>query len=115
MNKHSGFLGTYFNKGTVMRLAQGSRILAWVILVIYGLQLLLSAGVMALQVLRGFWGGMGLTDYAQNLLFLFEQPLRGVVYFVVLQGVAQVLLVFMDIEDNTRRLARSMERNGPEA
>jgi hypothetical protein len=32
--------------------------------------------------------------------------LRGVVYFVVLQGVAQALLMFMDMEDNTRRVAR---------
>jgi hypothetical protein len=33
-----------------------------------------------------------------------------VVYFVVLQGLAQGLLIFMDMEDNTRRAARNMEQ-----
>jgi hypothetical protein len=41
---------------------------------------------------------------------LFEQPLRGVVYFVVLQGVAQALLMFMDIEDNTRRVSEGTKQ-----
>jgi hypothetical protein len=49
---------------------------------------------------------MGFTDVAQNVIWLCEQPLRGLVYFIVLQGVAQALLIVMDIEDNTRRAAR---------
>ena len=53
---------------------------------------------------------MGFTDIAQSILYLFEQPLRGVVYFIVLQGVAQALLMFMDMEDNTRRLAHDIEQ-----
>jgi hypothetical protein len=53
---------------------------------------------------------MGFTDAAQSILYLFEQPLRGVVYFIVLQGLAQGLLMLMDMEDNTRRAARGVEQ-----
>jgi hypothetical protein len=100
------FLGTYFSKDTVLRLASVAKILSWAVVIIYALELVVQAGVMILQVLRGFWMGMGFTDVAQSIVYLFEQPLRGVVYFVVLQGMAQALLMFMDMEDNTRRAAR---------
>ena len=60
-------------------------------------------------MMRGFWVGMGFTDVARSIIVLFEEPLRGAVYFVVLQGVAQTLLMFMDMEDNTRRSARQTE------
>jgi hypothetical protein len=105
-DKHSNFLGTYFKKDTVLRLAQALKILAWIILIIYGSQLVLSLGVNTLQILRGFWAGMGFTDILQNYLVAFEQPLHGVVYSFALLGISQLLLIFMDIEDNTRRAAR---------
>jgi hypothetical protein len=104
--KNQGFLGTYFSRDVVVRIASVARILSWVVVAIYALQWLFQAMSMALQILRGFWQGMGFTDYANSVIFLFEQPLRGIVYFVVLQGVAQALLMFMDIEENTRRAAR---------
>jgi hypothetical protein len=63
-------------------------------------------GTFFLEYVRGFWAGRGFTDIARNLLWIFEPPLRGLVYFVVLQGVAQVILMFMDMEENTRRAAR---------
>ena len=105
--KHSNFPGTYFNKDTVLRLAQALKILAWIILAIYGIQLVLSIGVNALQILRGFWAGMGFTDVIQNYLYAFEQPVLGLVYSFVLWGISQLLLICLDIEDNTRRAARS--------
>jgi hypothetical protein len=105
-DKHSNFPGTYFNKDTVLRMARGLKILAWIIVVIYGGQLILSIGVNTLQILRGFWAGMGITDMIQNYLFAFEQPLHGLVYSFALWGVSQLLLIFLDIEDNTRRAAR---------
>jgi hypothetical protein len=105
-NKHSDFPGTYFNRDIVMRLASVARAFAWIVAVFYVLQWVLQAGVYTLQIVRGLWPGMGFTDYAQAILGLFEQPLRGLVYFIVLQGVAQALLMFMDMEDNTRRAAR---------
>jgi hypothetical protein len=106
MAKRDDFLGTYFNKDTVLRMAQGLKILAWIVLVIYGGQLVLSIGVYTLQILRGFWAGMGFTDILQNFLSAFEQPLHGVVYSFALWGISQLLLIFLDIEDNTRRSAR---------
>jgi len=101
-----GFLGTYFNKDAVLKIVTAARVFAWIIACFYTAQWLLQMGTYFLQLIRGYWTGMGFTDIAQNLLWLFEQPLRGLVYFVVLQGVAQVLLMVMDIEDNTRRSAR---------
>jgi hypothetical protein len=109
MTKRNDFLGTYFNKDSVLRIVQGLKILAWIILVIYGGQLVLSIGVNFLQILRGFWVGMSFTDGAQNFLYAFEQPLHGVVYSFALWGISQLLLIFLDIEDNTRRAARAMK------
>jgi hypothetical protein len=78
---------------------------------VYALEWLAQSLAMISQVSAGSWMGMGFTDVAQSILYLFEQPLRGVVYFIVLQGLAQGLLVFMDLEDNTRRAARAVEQN----
>jgi hypothetical protein len=110
MEKSGNFLGTYFNKDSVLRLAAVARLLSWVVVGVYALLWLIQALAMGLQIARGFWTGMGFTDVVQNILYLFEQPLRGVVYFVVLHGVAQALLIFMDMEDNTRRVARRVEQ-----
>ncbi len=68
--------------------------------------MILSVGVDTLQILRGFWAGMGFTDMVQNYLSAFEQPLHGLVYSFALWGISQLLLIFLDIEDNTRRAAR---------
>ena len=106
--QRSGYLGTYFNKDVVLRLAAIARISSWVVVGIYAAQFLVQAVSMILQIVRGFWIGMGYTDYATNFIILFEQTLRGVVYFIVLQALAQVMLMFMDIEDNTRRAAREV-------
>jgi hypothetical protein len=35
-----------------------------------------------------------------------QQPLPGVFYFFALQAVSKGLLIFLDMEDNTRRAAR---------
>ncbi len=108
--KRENFLGTYFSKDTVLRLASVVKLLSWVVVGVYALEWFVQALAMILQITRGYWSGMGFTDVFQSILYLFDQPLRGVVYFVVLQGVAQALLVFMDMEDNTRRLAHDIER-----
>ena len=106
--QRSGYQGTYFNKDVVLRLATISRISSWVVVGIYVVQFLVQAASMSLQIMRGFWIGMGVTDYATNFIILFEQTLRGLVYFIVLQALAQAMLMFMDIEDNTRRAAREV-------
>ncbi len=104
--KHENFLGTYYSKEIVQKLEAAARLFSWIIAGFYSLQWLLQIGTFVLQYARGFWTNMGFTDVAQNVIWLCEQPLRGLVYFIVLQGVAQALLIFMDIEDNTRRAAR---------
>lgn len=107
--KRSHFHGTYFNKETLLKVAGFARVFAWVVLGIYGAQFLVQLFANLLSIVRGFWYGMGFTDYALNFLYLLESPLCGVVYFIVLQAVAQVLLLLMDVEDNTRRAARAQE------
>lgn len=113
MDKPVHFLGTYFSKDAILKLVTAARVLSWVVAGVYALEWLVQALAMIMQVTRGYWTGMGFTDVAQSILYLFEQPLRGVVYFIVLQGVAGALLIFMDLEDNTRRSAREFEKNNP--
>jgi len=104
--RRTGFLGTYFNPTAVLRLSLAAKALAWVVLVVNLSQLLFSLGASLLQILQGFWEGVGLVQAVQNILYLFNEPLQGVFYFVVLLGVSHLLLMFLDIEDNTRRAAR---------
>ncbi|MFH1524403.1 MAG: hypothetical protein ABIF04_05510 [Chloroflexota bacterium] len=105
--KARDFLGTYFSKDTVLRIASMAKVFSWIVVGFYAIQWLIQVGTLFLQYARGYWTGLGFTDIAQNVFWQFEQPLRGLVYFVVLQGIAQVLLMFMDVEENTRRAARS--------
>ncbi len=110
MERRANFLGTYFNKDIVMRLSRLAIIISWVVAGVYGLEFLVQCLATIMQIIQGFWIGWGVTEVFQTILSIFEQPLRGVVYFVVLQGVAQVLLLFMDLEDNTRRAARELDQ-----
>ena len=103
----SSFMGTYFDRSIVLRIVRVAEIASWVVLVVYALQLMISALSLSLQYIRGFMPGMGFTDTFQQVLFVLEQPFRGIVYFIGLQAIAKILLMFMDIEDNTRRAARS--------
>ena len=107
--KRSDFHGTYFSKDTILKLVSFAKIFAWVVLGIYAAQLFVQFVANVLSIARGYWYGMGFTDIALSFIMLFETPLRGMVYFVVLQAVAQVLLLLMDTEDNTRRSARQKE------
>ncbi len=104
-NKTS-FMGTYFDRSIVLRIVRVAEISSWVVLVVYALQLTTSAAVLGLQYVRGFMPGMGFTDTIQQWLFVLEQPFRGIVYFIGLQAIAKILLMFMDIEENTRRASR---------
>jgi hypothetical protein len=110
--KHSSYLGTYFSKETMLRLVSIAKIFSWVVIGIYAAQWFVQLVINILSIARGFWAGMGYTDIAMSFILLFEQTLRGGVYFIVLQAVAQVLLLFMDMEDNTRRAARNAEQGG---
>jgi hypothetical protein len=104
------FLGTYFDPTTIFRLASISRIMGWIILVVYAADFGLAIMVMVLQIIRGFWSYMGATDYASNILITLERPFRGLVYFILLLGISEVLKVLVEIEENTRRAARNLSK-----
>jgi hypothetical protein len=105
-DKQTRFLGTYFDRDLVMRLSRTLSILSWVVVAIYAADLALGLTVIGLQYARGFMVGMGVTDLLQQLLYVIERPLHGILYFAVLETLAHGLLIALDIEDNTRREAR---------
>ncbi|MBV6394795.1 MAG: hypothetical protein HFACDABA_00364 [Anaerolineales bacterium] len=105
MSENKTFPGTYFDRDTVLKLSRWADILAWVIALVYALDLLLALVVFLLSMARGFWVG-GFTDIATNLLYIIERPFRGVVYFIALQAIGKTMLMLMDMEENTRRAAR---------
>ncbi|HKZ43827.1 MAG TPA: hypothetical protein VJZ78_02190 [Anaerolineales bacterium] len=102
----SHFMGTYFDPGFVLKLSSVSKWLGWVVLAVYTIDFSVALLTMILQITRGFWTYMGFTDYATSILVTLERPFRGVVYAVVLLGISEVLKLFIDIENNTRRAAR---------
>jgi uncharacterized membrane protein len=104
--KDTNFLGTYFDRDDVIRMAKLIAILSWVMAGIYIFDMLFSLGVFVLQYSRGLMPGMGFTDILQNILFTVERPLHGLLYFVALQVVSKGLLILLDVEDNLRRSAR---------
>jgi hypothetical protein len=100
------FLGTYFDRDAALRMAKVIAILSWVVAGIYAFDLVLSLGILILQYVRHIISPMGPTDVAQNLLFVFERPLHGVLYFAAMQAISKGMLILLDVEDNTRRAAR---------
>ena len=105
-SEQARFLGTYYDRDVVLNVSRWADILAWVVAAVYVIDMLLAVIVLVLQVARGFWQGMGVTDIITNILYVLERPFRGVVYFVALEGISKVLLILMDMEDNLRRAAR---------
>jgi len=104
--KKASFAGTYFDPSTIMRVARWAEISSWIVAVLYAIDLIVALGVFVLSNVRGFWVGMGFTDYVQNILFIIERPFRGIAYFFALQAIGKALLILMDMENNTRRAAR---------
>jgi hypothetical protein len=101
------FLGTYFDRDSVIRWSKVIAGLAWVVAAIYTVDLILGMTVMLLQMARGLMFDLGPTDVAQNVLYIVERPLHGVLYFALLQALSQGLLIALDMEENTRRAART--------
>lgn len=103
--KNEKFMGTYFDRDSIIKISRWADILSWVVVAVYALDLVFALVTFALTVVRGYWGG-GFTDFANNLIFIIERPFRGVVYFIALQGIGKTLLILMDMEENIRRAAR---------
>jgi hypothetical protein len=103
---NTNFAGTYFERDAILRIANLANIFAWATLFFYTAQVLLSLAVFALQIMRGLVVMGGVTDVIQQVLWIFQPFMPGLWYFIGIQGIGKLLLIFMDIEDNTRRAAR---------
>jgi hypothetical protein len=102
----TNFAGTYFDRDSVLRLARWAEVSAWIILIYHVVQALLPLGVFLLQVSRGLVLLPGFTDWAQQIAWMLQPIVPGLLYFIGIQAIGKALLIFMDVEDNTRRAAR---------
>ena len=102
------FVGTYFEKESVLRLVAVVKVFSWIILVAYILSTSFALAQFIPQFASGlfFNKGMGAGDVLNMFSPYLLQPVPGFVYFAVLQAVSSGLLILLDVEDNTRRAAR---------
>jgi hypothetical protein len=107
--KQVGFLGTYFDRDGVLRLSRWADVIAWVLLTVYLLSWLSSFLIFLGQYFSGLYFDKGGTFLTVINMFAsqIQQPLPGIFYFFGLQAVSKGLLIFLDMEDNTRRAARN--------
>jgi hypothetical protein len=102
MKQPTGFLGTYFDLDAVLRLERWARIIAWVTLIAYTF----DAGYTIYQ--NAYSAVVG--GYPLDYFFLFQTLSRiaqGGVVFIILHAAAKIMLILLDIEDNTRRASRT--------
>jgi TRAP-type C4-dicarboxylate transport system permease small subunit len=100
-SSHSKFSGTYFNKDATFKLARAANVLSWLILGAYFLEWGYSQWQ---SIYNSMLGG-----YPIDINYFFyslPRLLQGIMLLIILQAVAKVLLILLDIEDNTRRAAR---------
>ena len=107
-NSKTNFAGTYFDRDSVLRIARLANIFAWASLIYYAVQVVLALTVFTLQIMRGLITLPGFTDIIQQLMWILQPALPALWNFIGLQAVGKVLLIFMDMEDNTRRAARAV-------
>ena len=107
--KQFTFLGTYFDRDSVMRLSRWADGFSWVVLVLYIVLWLSSLVMFFSQYFNGMFFDKGMTFLNTINIFTpyLQQPLPGVFYFFGLQGISKGILILMDMEDNTRRAARN--------
>ncbi len=106
--KHTGFLATYFDRDAVIKLARTAGILAWIVLGIYVFTTAVSVVQFLLQFATGIYyqKGMSIFDVAGYFTPYLLQPIPGLVYFIGLKFAEHGLFILLDVEDNTRRIAR---------
>jgi hypothetical protein len=104
----TGFLGTYFDRDTALGLARWTGILAWVLLAMYAYITLVSTGQFLTLLVSGAvsYAGTNIFDRLSIPTMQISQLVPGLVYFVMLKVAQQVLLILLDMEDNSRRAAR---------
>ena len=105
----SRFLGTYFDRDVVGRVAYWAGVSSWVVLVFHLFAWLISFSQFLIQFSGGLFYNKGMTVFDTVSVFApyLLQPLPGLLYFFSLQAISHLLLMFLDIEENTRRAGRS--------
>ena len=106
--KQERYLGAYFDRDSVLKLSRWSDGLSWVVLTVYILSWMFSLLLFFSQYASGMMGDKGMNFLMGFSMFspYLTQPLPGIFYFIGLQAVSKVLLILLDMEDNTRRGAR---------
>jgi len=103
--KSPRFFGTYFEADSVIRIARWANVLSWVVLGIYLLVWLSSLVQVLLQFFSGMIFDKGIV--VLNILNIFlpylTQPIPGLLSFFGLQATSKILLILLDMEENTRR------------
>jgi len=109
----TGFLGTYFDRDAVIKLARLAGILGWVFLGFYVYMTLIAVVQYMTFVLSGAiaFETMPFIDRLSIPNSFIQQLIPGVVYFILMRAVEQILLIFLDVEDNSRRAARTQSGN----
>jgi hypothetical protein len=107
-DQRTGFFGTYFDRDVSLRMARWAGILAWAILAMYVYTTLVSTGQFLSMIISGAasYEGTNIFDRLSIPTMQISQLVPGLVYFVMLKIAQQVLLILLDIEDNSRRAAR---------
>ena len=112
LENKTGFWGTYFEHDAVIKLARFANILGWFLLGFYVYMALVSLGQYLAFIVPNAAVLENLTFF--DLLSIpnsyIQQLAPGLVYFVVLKTVQHVLLILLDVEDNSRRAARIRSR-----
>lgn len=101
-------MGTYFDRDVALRLARWAGRLAWVLLGMYMYTALVSFGQFLMMIASGAasYANANIFDRLSVPLLQISQLVPGLVYFVMLKVAEQVLLILLDMEDNSRRAAR---------
>lgn len=107
-DQRTGFLGTYFDRDVALRMARWAGILGWVLLAMYLYTTVVSIGQLLLLLASGVvsYTGANIFDLMSIPTLQISQLVPGLVYFVMLKIAQQVLLILLDVEDNSRRAAR---------
>jgi len=106
--ERTGFLGTYFDHDASLRIARWAGILAWVLLGLYVYTTFVSIGQFLSLLTTGVasYEGANIFDLMSIPTLQISQLIPGLVYFIMLKIAQQVLLILLDVEDNSRRAAR---------
>jgi hypothetical protein len=108
IEKKTDFMGTYFDREAALRFARFAGILAWVLLGMFIYTTLISIGQFWWAVTYGgaSYVGVNIFDKLSIPTMQISQLTPGLVYFTMLKIAQQVILILLDMEDNSRRAAR---------